>query len=563
MEINLRRRPVSGPLFGFYRSWVRPAVAWMLLATTSLSINSCNYYRAREKGVSPETVNMLADSKMFVVHQGTATWQLYQPRLNGNALEGTIDGLNQRLTPYREAPAKGLSPRYKSGQRSTTLNIVHIYLTNSDSLSAGPASIPLTTIQRLELLEQDTGKTVASYVATGVGITLGVVAVLTVIVGLLKSSCPFVYAHDGHEYRFVGEAYGGAIFAPAERHDYLPLPSIRPVEGQYQLKISNELKERQYTNLAELWVVQHDIATQVLLDQRGQVQTVQAPQPPIQAQSPSGRSYVTQLHATDHHAVLFDEETPGNGANELVMTFVRPVTARRGKLVLHAQNSLWLDYLYGEFIKKFGGAYNNWAAQQKTQPAAINQQWTMDQFIPLHVYVENGQTWQLVETIPTVGPLAARDMVVPLDLPTSSSRQVRIKLACGFMFWEVDYAALDCSANEPVQLEKCAPKVALTEQGRDVHQQLLLDDSLYLKQLHPGAVVSLRYDPRLPAPGTGERRTAFLHTKGYYEHVREFSGLPDVPALLAFRQAGRFVEFSKEKYREAARSSALPVIASR
>lgn len=555
--------PLLGLLSAFQQPRVRTGMAWLLLATAVGPIGSCNYYRARERRVSPETVNMLADSKTFLLHQGTAVWQLNRPRLNGEVLEGTIEGLNPWVVPLRDAPAKGQSPRYKSAQSSVTLNIVHIYLTEANELHEGAASISLPAIQRLELLERDTGKTVASYVATGVGISLGVVAVLAVIIVLTKSSCPFVYAHDGHEYRFVGEAYGGAIFAPAERHDYLPLPVIQPVDGQYQLKISNELKERQYTNLAELWLVQHPATTQVLLDQRGQPHTLAAPQAPLQAQSPSGRSYLAQLRATDHNAVLFDEQEPGNESNELTMSFGRPAAARHGKLLLRVQNSLWLDYLYGAFIEKFGGAYNNWAAQQKTQPAAINQQWAMDQSIPLRVYVDAGQGWQLAEAIPTIGPLAARDVVVPLDFPAGAGRQVRVKLTCGFMFWEVDYAALDCSADAPLQLEKCQPKSALTEHGQNVRQQLTQDDSLYLKQLHPGTVVSLRYESTLPAPGAGERRTTFLHTKGYYEHVREFSGLPDVPALLAFRQPGRFIEFSKEKYREAARSSALPVTASR
>jgi hypothetical protein len=51
--------------------------------------------------------------------------------------------------------------------------------------------------------------------------------------------------------------YGGAIFAPLERDDFMPLPNMVPTEEEYRLRITNELKERQYTNLAELWVVQH------------------------------------------------------------------------------------------------------------------------------------------------------------------------------------------------------------------------------------------------------------------------------------------------------------------
>jgi hypothetical protein len=50
------------------------------------------------------------------------------------------------------------------------------------------------------------------------------------------------------------------------------------------------------------------------------------------------------------------------------------------------------------------------------------------------------------------------------------------------------------------------------------------------------------------APGT--TLSTFLHTKGYYEHVRDYTGTPDVPELISFRKPGRFIEFSKEKYQE-------------
>ena len=533
--------------------WRAAPVAWGLLLVVGPLLSGCNYYRGKEQEVSRANVNMLAESKRFVVHQGPAVWELHNPHLNGEILEGTQQPLSAPVLSYGAGPKDGFSPRYQLKDKAVVLNIVHLYVSEVQAGAEDRVSIPFAAIRQIDLLEKNSGKTTASYVFGTLGAVAGAFVVLAVIVVLTKSSCPFVYAYDGREYRFVGEAYGGAIFAPAERHDYLPLPALVPEDGQYRLKISNELKERQYTNLAELWVVQHAAGTQVLLDQRGRVHTLAAPQSPTLARSPGGHDYTAQLQAPDHHAVLFDEDAPGSAPNEVVLTFANPAAARHGKLVLHAQNSLWLDYLYGAFIEKFGTAYNAWAARQKTQPAAINRQWSLDQHIPLKVYVEAGHGWQLAETIPTIGPLAARDLVVPLDFAAAPAGPVRVKLACGFMFWEVDYAALDYSPNAPVQLEKCRLSSALTERGADARAQLAADDTLYLSQPRPGCAVSLGYTSGLPAAAANTRRTAFLHTKGYYEHSREFSGLPNLPELYAFKKPGRFVEFSKEQYRAATR----------
>jgi len=126
----------------------------------------------------------------------------------------------------------------------------------------------------------------------------------------------------------------------------------------------------------------------------------------------------------------------------------------------------------------------------------------------------------------------------------------------------VDYAALDCSPNALVQLDNCHLASATTERGTDARASLAADDAQHLAQPRPGMAVALAYETRLPAPDAGTRRTAFLRTKGYYEHIRDFKGLPNLPELYAFKQPGRFIEFSKEKYRLAAQPM-LPVIAHR
>ncbi|MDB5236822.1 MAG: hypothetical protein JWR44_3815 [Hymenobacter sp.] len=555
---------VPGLLRLFRTRAVAATVAWGLLLAFVPLVSGCHsYFRSKDQDVSRENVNLLAEKKTFVLHQGDAVWVLRDPKLNGETLEGTKEPLPASISAYQSAPKQGVSPRYRSEDAAQVLNIVHVYINDFQPGAGDAVSIPLAAIKQIDLIEKNTGKTTASYVLTGVAVTVGVIALLLVIIALTKSSCPFVYAYDGHQFRFVGEAYGGAIFAPAERNDYLPLPGLQAVDNQYQVIISNELEERQYTNLAELWVAQHPAGTQVLLDQRGHVQTLTAPLPPTRARTPGGTDCTAQLQATDRRVYPFNEDTASNAPNSLELTFDKPAAARHGKLVLHAQNSLWLDYLYGEFINKFGAYYNTWADQQRTLPAEINRQWGLDQSIPLKVYVEEGKGWRLVETIPTVGPLAARDLVVPIDFAAGAATQVRVKLECGFMFWEVDYAALDCGPNAPVQLDNCRLLSARTERGAEVRTQLAADDGEYLRQLRPGTAATLAYETRLPAPAAGTRRTAFLRTKGYYEHIREFEGLPDLPELYAFKKPGRFVEFSKERYRKATQDITTPVLARR
>lgn len=561
MTSTLRSARLRGSLLCRLR---RPAVArcftWLVLVGLLTLHLSCSYYATKSQAVNSPTLTTLADSKVFLVHQGNLTWQLLSPRLNGEVLEGVMVEPHQQLAAYSQAPLDGSSKRYRTLDHKVVLNLVHVYISEYELGEAQLMRIPVAAIQRIDLVEKDTGRTTASYLLGGLGVTAGVFVIVSVVALALKSSCPFVYAHDGTQYRFVGEAYAGAIFAPLERDDYLPLPGIEPRQQEYRLKLTNELQERQHTNVAELWVVAHPARTKVLLDQRGGVHTVAQPVPAASVVSAAGASCTQQLATPDHHAFLFNEDVAGAGSSSLTLTFERPAPTRTAKLVLRAQNSLWLDYLYGEFAKKFGAYYNDWARQEKQLPGATINHWMREQGMPLKVYVATTYGWQLVEQLPLVGPLAARDLLVPLDLTDVPSGPVRVKLEAGFMFWELDYAALDSSPDQPTTLEKCRPHGAMDENGQDQRDQLAADDAQYLKQPRPGMEVTLSYRSNLAAPAGQPQRSVFLRTKGYYEHIRHYEGAPNLLELYAFRKPGRFMEFSKEQYHRTAQQLNLTAL---
>jgi len=110
----------------------------------------------------------------------------------------------------------------------------------------------------------------------------------------------------------------------------------------------------------------------------------------------------------------------------------------------------------------------------------------------------------------------------------------------------VDYAALDFSADKPVTACFLKPGSATDEKGKDVRTLICNTDNKYLYQPVPGCQVSISY--HLPQMTTGKQYDLFLHSRGYYEHVRSYTGLPDKKLLLTFKKEGAFTEFSKNLY---------------
>jgi hypothetical protein len=515
-------------------------------------VGGCNYYKVN----TPEPLNNSTiaaqvenRTKYIVLHQGGKVWHLKEIVVDESRekLTGIIEILSPNHLYYQHT--KRRAPNiYKSNKYKTDLPIheIHLY-TSQDSIGA-PGSlvnIPFTDITKFEVYDPDVGATVFSVF----GATMAIVGVVAIVVALTKSSCPFVYTNNGTEYIFAGEMFGGAIYPTLERDDYMPLPGFRPIDSTYQLRIANQLLEKQYTNLANLVVVEHPDNTSILLDKTGRVQAITDPKIPFIAKSGTGVDYLEKVSLKDGIPYLFDEETPGrNDISNLIVQFKRPTNALSGKLLINAKNSFWLDYAYGKFNELFGTYYNTFAEKQKKVSAQDHNQWSLDQNIPLSVYVETRNGWALVDYVNTPGPLASRDLVIPIGLSDVEGEEVRIKLECGFMFWELDYVALDFSENIPVKITEIIPSSAVDEKGKNVSGLIAATDSRYLIQPAIGNVATVQYPAITPADGNSQ--TVFLHSRGYYEYIREYKNWPDVRKLLSFKQKGSFTKFSKEQYTE-------------
>lgn len=257
------------------------------------------------------------------------------------------------------------------------------------------------------------------------------------------------------------------------------------------------------------------------------------------------------MQVRDSHMFLFNEGDKEKLKSELLLTFSKSEADKEGKLVLNLKHSLWLDYIYGEFTKLFGSYYNSWAEKQKFESKDKLNRWFFDQELPLKVYVKKNNSWEYVDYVDLIGPLAAaRDVVVPLkQLSAIEGDRIEVKIESGFMFWELDYVGLDVTPNEQVQVQHASSSTALTNKGEDVFGLLAGTDEKYLQQLQVGDQVELNFK----APEPGEKKVSvFLHTRGYYEHIREYEGVPDMLELMAFRKPGKFTSFSKEKYLELA-----------
>ncbi|MDP4290432.1 MAG: hypothetical protein Q8908_05070, partial [Bacteroidota bacterium] len=133
---------------------------------------------------------------------------------------------------------------------------------------------------------------------------------------------------------------------------------------------------------------------------------------------------------------------------------------------------------------------------------------------------------------------------------------VKIKLTCGSRFWEVDYAAMDFSNNVPVTVDHLLAASAIDEKGNDVRKLIAAKDRKYLYQPAVGNNVILSFNA---TPVSGNHiATPFLHTRGYYEAIRNYKNKPDISYLKTFTKKGSFIKYTREKYIEYVSKDSIP-----
>ncbi len=246
--------------------------------------------------------------------------------------------------------------------------------------------------------------------------------------------------------------------------------------------------------------------------------------------------------ANDELTVLMDDTSNIVGTNELVIRFRNPGNIKKATLVLRAKNSYFLDALYGKVAQGLGTYYNQYISEQKAKPAEELTRWITDQNIPLDISIMASNEWNLVTKMNTIGPLASRNMVVPIHIPTNAGEEIEIKLSCGFQFWEIDEVALSVEENNNITVEKLLPEMAVDHLGNDVKTQLSAIDKVFLEQPHIGDVTTISFKTSGKLKD-GFTRSYILHANGHYEHVRAFTNPPDVKFLNGFKKPGALSQY--------------------
>jgi hypothetical protein len=394
-----------------------------------------------------------------------------------------------------------------------------------------PYKISIGQVERfwVERKEHSTSRTIGLVAA----LVVGAIGLTAIIVAATKESCPFVYSWDGQRYVFDGEPYGAAITRGLERDDYSELERLVPERGIYRLMIRNEVPETQFTNLMELFVADHN-SDRVAMDDMGNLYTLSSMYAPSAAVDETGRDLLLWFKATDKHIWEPEPEANPNARvrQDIRITFPKPASVAKAKLVVNAATSLWGSYMIKALSELRGSDIKTWYAAMDNNPLdrAVLRTWNeREELFVLKIDVEEAEGWVQRGWLLGGGPFVLEDRIVNLDISHVHGNQLNIRIRPPKGFWAFNSFAVDYTSNQPVELQTLHPIECRDSSGLDRLPQIAaVDDSYYdMPNIGDRGYISFKAPPGKP----NMKRTVFLHARGYYQIHLEGTGRSDNEAL--------------------------------
>lgn len=381
-------------------------------------------------------------------------------------------------------------------------------------------ALPLDSVVGMEAFRNSVngGATAALTVAGVAGTALGLGLAAIAIFG----SCPTFYADTAGVSLLEAEGFSYSIAPLFESRDVDRLRAHADLVGDVRLEVRNEALETHYINQVDLVEVRHAADELVVPDAGGRPLALRRVVAPTSARDRAGRDLRATLLDSDGRAFSTDSgvvnrATATDPDDFIDLEFARPTGVDTVALLFRMRNSLLNTVLLYELMLADPGAKSlDWVGQELEEigPAARLGRWYAGH-MGMRVMVRDGAgtAWRDVGRVPDTGPIAWKDVAVPVPVPPGDSLQIRLRFVADD--WRIDRIQLALSARR-APARTFAPAEVLGADGfPDTAARASLDapDQRYLVT-SPGQRFGVRFAVG-PDPADSAR-TFLLISQGYY-----------------------------------------------
>jgi hypothetical protein len=402
--------------------------------------------------------------------------------------------------------------------------------TRYDLTLSNPARVtdlPLDSLVGLESYRTDVdpGATVLLSAATVAGaIGLGV-AIACALDPKCFGSCPTYYSDSAGTPVLEAEGFSYSIAPLFESRDVDRLRARPGADGTLRLEVRNEAYETHFINHLELLEVTHAPGEFVTPDPRNHPVAVAGQLEPRVATDRAGRDVRALLAEADGRTYatapgVLAAVTEADFEDEIELRYAVPEEADSVALVIRLRNSLLNTVLLYDMMLGDPGARSlDWQAEHLSRVGTALElgSWYTSR-MGLGVDVLRDGAWVPVARLKDTGPVAWKDVAVPLRAEPGAELRVRLRFPADN--WRIDRVALASRARRPeIRTLGLARVTASTGAAEtEAFAALTIPDGRYL-ETGPGQSFLAAWDV---GPGDTAERTFLLASQGYYiEWVRQ------------------------------------------
>ena len=393
--------------------------------------------------------------------------------------------------------------------------------------STGVTQISLDSVLAMEAFRTrvEGGQTFVLSTLAVAAVGVGAIALACIADPKCFGSCPTIYADSAGTPVLEAEGFSGSISPLLEARDVDRIRTRADASGMLRLEVWNEALETHYINHLELLGIDHAADELVVPDERGRPIAVGAELPVSALTDRLGRDLRTTMARTDGNVFSSDPQsivraTAGDLYDHIDITVPAPKGSDSAAVVLRLRSSLLNTLVfYDHMLARPGARSLDWLATDLNRLARVAElgRWYTEYF-GIRVAVRDGGQYREVAKLSDYGPIAWRDVALPV--PTLGQDSIRIRLTFLTDQWRIDRIAIAGTIRRPAA--RTIPVASIVSRDSafqpDAAAAVRQADDHYLETT-PRQRFTVAFDVGTPRPN--EHRTFLLASQGYYvEWVR-------------------------------------------
>jgi len=303
-----------------------------------------------------------------------------------------------------------------------------------------------------------------------------------------SGSCPYVYAFGGKQFKLEAEAFGTSVSKSLEAQTFSILPSLAPVDGLLNVRVSNERPETHLLNSVHLFVADAGDTSSVVLDINNVLWQLLHPIPPSVASNHSGKNILNDIVNKDkcYWKSELTNTRPNTGFRDtLELQFDVPQGASEATLVVNAINTELINEVYsymgsvlGDATLLFYQAMENDSELQRTI-----KDWICE--CSLKIEVSDGSNWNEAGMMPPEANVAAFSRAIRISNLGGIRGPLRVRLSTLTDVWRLDAVSIDFSPVQPLPLHPLEMNSVSASDNKKWEDAVKSSDSSYALILPP------------------------------------------------------------------------------